>query len=257
VTSHRAMAVDAAAILVVSVAISLACQQLVLMTVLVPSVLALRLIGWAFLPAPDRNHSLGVEIAFFAACTALGAFNDWNSVVNHQIYDYAVPHFFPNFSTIPIWMLLYWGMILRFLASLCTWQGLGATPARNRIGPVTSSAGKLALMLLLVLVTRQFIYRFYLEELISWLPFAAALVLHVALFGLDQHERRLIVLMAVGGTAIEGLYIQVGGLHSYHLDWIVGVPLWITLWWVLGILVWKEFSSRFLLRVGRRKHFAF
>jgi hypothetical protein len=137
-------------------------------------------------------------------------------------------------------------MVLRSLASLASWVGLGPSGPRDQLGPWKSGTAKVVFLLILVLCTRQLIYRTYLHEVASWLPFALALLVAAACCGVDAHERRLMLLMATGGPLIEVLYIHVGGLHSYHLGWLMGVPLWIALWWVLGIWVWKEVSGRVL-----------
>ena len=164
---------------VVSAGICLASQRPALMSALVAVVLALRFAAWARLPAGERWSSLASELAFFALCTAIGAFNDWNSVVRQRIYDYAVPSFFPSVSTIPLWMLVYWGMILRFLATLCRWGRL-APPARLRDeihlpGRIVEAPWlKVGIGLLLVALTRWLVYRHYGDPLLSWLPFVAA-----------------------------------------------------------------------------------
>jgi len=62
-----------------------------------------------------KSANAKAEILFFLICTVIGAFNDWNSVGNKEIYQYTVPYNF-DFLKIPIWMLLYWGIILRLIA---------------------------------------------------------------------------------------------------------------------------------------------
>jgi hypothetical protein len=193
--------------------------------------------------------SLRAEVAFLALCTALGAFNDWSSVVRHGIYDYTVPVFYPELTSIPIWMLLFWGLVLRLFVSLGNWARLGAG-ARPRdavgIGPWSTQRARLrvALLLVLALATRQAIYRLYLDPWWSWIPFAAALGLYPLLFGLTKHEARLAALTLAIGPLVEVLYIQVAGLHRYALGWLGGVPLWITLWWVLAVLLWRDLGAR-------------
>lgn len=245
--ANRLVAIDAATIAVVSLAICLFSQQLLLMTVLVPAVLVIRLVltGWL-----DRGEGLSfkAELFFFALCTAMGGFNDWNSVVNHRIYDYGVPHYFA-FSSIPIWMLLYWGMILRFIARLARFGSL-APPERpnDAFGlpglRLRSGMVRVLAQLVLVLATRQCIYRLYLDPWWSWIPFVIALLLFGLLFSPDWHDLKLVALFLVGGPAIEVLYIQVASLHSYHLGWIGGVPLWIALWWLVIVLIWKDLALR-------------
>lgn len=246
-TSDEVLRVDTVAILLGSVAICFFADRLVLMTVLVPLLMAARTVVFGVVTGASRSAALR-EVGFLVLCIGLGAFNDWNSVVHHGIYDYNVPVFFERLSTIPIWMLLFWGMILRFMASVGTWRGLSGLASRVILRPaVPCFAGRwtwLALVLVLVAVTRQLIYRSYLDPLLSWVPFAVAVMVYFWLTGLTRAQL-VLALMGVGfGTLTEIVYINVGGLHSYHLGWIGGVPLWIALWWVLIVPVWGELVSR-------------
>ncbi len=219
------------------------------MTGLVVSLVAARMIAWACVRGATPRELAG-EALFVLLCIGLGGFNDWNSVVRHRIYDYTVPHHV-TWSTIPVWMLVYWGLILRSLATLARWRRLDP-PARPsslvRLGHRRLHRPWLRMiaLLLLVLATRQTIYRFYADPWLSWLPFAGAALVYGLLFGFDRHDRRLALAMLLGGPLIEVLYIQVGGLHRYHLGWLGGVPLWIALWWVVAMLVWKDLSGRIL-----------
>ena len=252
-TGSRALAIDAAALVVVSLAISLAADRLLLMSALVAGVVATRLLAWLALPRRERGCGRATEVLFFGACTLLGAFNDWLSVCVHRVYDYGVPHAFPALSTIPLWMLLTWGVILRFAATLAGWRALDPPPEprddvwlgrrRVRSGPL-----KVAMELALVLGTRQCIYRLYSDPVLSWLPFAAALLLWILLTRPDGRDRWLLGLAIVVGPVVEVLYVQVGGLHRYQLGWFAGVPLWIVLWWALGVPVWADLSARLLRR---------
>lgn len=240
--SDRAFAVDAAAIVVVSVAICTAAHHLAFMSALVVAVAVARLL-------------LRRDPAFFTLCTVLGAFNDWSSVTRHHIYAYTVPVYFPSVSALPLWMLLYWGLILRFLATLFRWQrlGLGAPPDALHLGRriVTSAPWRVGVLVALVVVTRQSIYRTFADSLWSWLPFALAL--GVALLLLRPDRRRLAVLGAfvVLGPLVEVAYMKLGGLHHYALGWLGGVPLWIVLWWGLSALVWEDISARVLSLLER------
>jgi hypothetical protein len=245
--SNLLVGIDAAVIAVVSAAICLASTHLTLMTVLVPALILVRM-GMLARVASREGVNLKAEVVFLLVCTVLGGFNDWNSVCNKKIYDYTVPHFFA-FSTIPLWMLLFWGMILRFVARLARWQALGAPEqVSDKLGAgshtVDNAALKVGGELLLVLVTRQTIYRLYMDPVLSWLPFLGALGVYWVLFRPDLHDGKLLLIFLAGGPLIEILYIQVGGLHAYHLGWIGGVPLWIALWWLLIVLIWKDLAFR-------------
>jgi hypothetical protein len=244
----RAFATDLAAVAAVGTAICAKSDDLVFMTILVPAVIVSRFVVWSRLPAAEGAMSLRSELVFFALCLGLGAFNDWNSVVRHHVYNYNVPHFFPALGSIPLWMLLYWGLILRFVATLCRWNRI-APPSRSPSEVLSISQptwAKVTLELLLVVATRLLLYRYYLDPVLSWLPFALALLAYAALFGVSPHERRLAALAALGGPAVEIAFIRVGGLHDYHLGWFAGVPLWIVLWWILAVLIWNDLSARLL-----------
>lgn len=231
--ADRGFTIDAAAVAVVSALICAASDHLLLMTVAVPAVIAVRLLLWWSWR----------EVAFFALCTLLGAANDWLSVMHYDVYDYTVPHYFAA-SDIPVWMLLFWGMVLRFLATLFWWPRL-FSPAPSR----GVAIARLAVGLALVLATRQMIYRWYGDPIASWLPFAIAIVLYVALFPPTRDDWIVAAVMLVGGPLVEIAYIQIGNLHRYDLGWLGGVPVWIALWWVLAALVWKDVSGRILLRL--------
>ena len=250
----RLVAVDGGAVLLVSLGICFAGHALPFMTLLVPLVLLLRFLFVAMLTR-NGEGSMKVELAFFLICTLLGAFNDWSSVCRKGIYDYAVPHYF-SFSTIPLWMLLFWGMILRLVARMARWELLSPpTRPSNRVGRGALSfdhpVARIALLLALVVATRQSIYRLYEHPVWSWLPFLLALALYALLVGFDRHDLKLLGLFLVGGPLTEVLYIQVGGLHAYRLGWIGGVPLWIALWWLLAVLIWKDLSLRIEVTLQR------
>jgi hypothetical protein len=238
----RAFALDAAAIVVVSVAICAAAHHLAFMSAFVPAVVIAR---FALFRGPR-----GRELAFFALCTVLGAFNDWSSVTRHHIYAYTVPVYFPSVSLLPLWMLLYWGLILRFIATLFRWQRLrlGAPPDTLHLGrrSVTSAAWRVGVLVAIVVATRQTIYRSFLDPLWSWLPFALALVVALALLRPDRRRLAVLGVFVVLGPLVEVAYIKLGGLHHYALGWFGGVPLWIVLWWGLSALIWEDLSARVL-----------
>ncbi len=250
--SDRAFALDVLPIVIVSVAVCGWASDPVRMTVLVVALHLGRLVGWRLLGLGP----LGRELAFVAVCTLLGAANDHNTIVHHDVYAYTVPQLWPQISEIPTWMLLTWGLILRFVATLATWERLGATGVPRDdvwLGPRRWShpALKLGLSLALVWAVRQATWAWYLDPLRSWLPYAVAGLAYVALFRPDRHERRLAALALTLGTAVEVLYIQVGGLHHYELGLVGGVPLWIVLWWPLAVLVWKDLVTQPTARYAR------
>ena len=254
--SNRACAIDAAAVVTVGAAICVAGRHPVVMTVLVPAVLVGRCLAWRRLPVAERGISPWSEVALLTLCTLLGAGNDWNTVVRHHVYDYTVPHLSVSARGIPFWMLLYWGIILRFVVSLCRWERLAPPrfPAADvHLGArlISSPGLKIAAEVALTVATRQMIYVYYLDPWLSWLPFAVALVIYGYAFRPARHERLLLGLAAVGGPAVEVVFIRIGGLHAYHLGWLGGVPLWIILWWMLAVLIGNDLSARLLARLPR------
>ncbi len=256
-TSDAEVALDGSVIVIVSILLSFSSRNLLTMSIAVPALLILRTILWQNLRLRGRDR-LKAELLFLGICTILGAGNDYNTVVRHGVYSYGAPVFFPDLTTIPIWMLLYWGMILRFIATLAGWARLGSDPLirnQGKLGSTHWKSGKLkiGIQLLLVLATRQAIYRFYLDPVLSWLPFLVAGILYFLIFLPDRRERWLAGAALTLGTGIEVLYIQVGGLHQYHLGWIGGVPLWIALWWGVAVVVWKDLSLRILASLTGEK----
>ncbi|MBW2525083.1 MAG: DUF2878 family protein [Deltaproteobacteria bacterium] len=245
----RAFAVDAVAVAAVGALVCAASQNLLLMTALVPVVVVARCAVWWRLPLASRGHGPGVEATLFGVCLALGAFNDWNSVVHHRIYEYTVPCYLPAVTTIPLWMLLYWGLIVRAFVSLCRWGRLAPPAApRDEVAGCRSPRPwlKVGIELVLVLGTRQAIYRWSTDPIWSWLPFAIALVAWLSLLRPRRHDLKLLAIVALVGPAVESLYIQVGQLHRYSLGWLGGVPLWIALWWMLAIVIVSDLSLRAL-----------
>ncbi len=247
------LAVDAAAVVFASAAICLLSDRLWAMTLLLPSLFLARMVAWSRCRASVRGHGLGVEIALVAICTALGAVNDEVSVALWRVYDYTVPTFAGGPPAIPIWMLLYWGLILRFLVSLGD-RPVGR-PARDELHllrrVIQSGRMKLLFQVGLVAITRPFVYRCAADPILSWFPLLLALLAYLLLFRPDRFERTLLFAALAFGPAVEILYIQVGHLHRYALGWIYGVPLWIVLWWGLAVLVWRDLSAR-LLHLLRR-----
>lgn len=251
----REMVVDALPIAVMSVAIISVSHQTQLMTWLIAAVVLARFVAWrAVVNATGKR--LAAELLFFAGCTLVGGFNDWNSVTNHQIYRYDVPSA-ASWTDIPVWMLLYWGLILRFVATLCRWQRLSPPLAIDNtvcLGnrSIESAALRLAVLAAMVIVTRQLIYRLYEHPWWSWLPFACALVGAAVVLRPKAHDRAIVFLFIAGGPLIEMLYINLGDLHRYHLGWLGGVPVWIVLWWGLSVLIWKDLSARALAWLSPR-----
>ncbi|MCL4233690.1 MAG: hypothetical protein KJ042_04130 [Deltaproteobacteria bacterium] len=250
---NRALVIDAVATLVIGAAVCAWGDVLTGMLAVVGAVLVARMALWRTLDPAARGHELVVEIAFFALCTVLGAFNDWNTVDRHRVYEYLVSSDLA-WSSVPLWMMLFWGQILRTMATAAEWaRGDGETsvarePRRSAFG----AAGRIAVMLALVAVTRQCVYRLWDHPFWSWLPFAVAIAVYALVLHVTRTERRLAVIALTVGPAFEAALIGLGGLHRYSLGWFFGVPLWIVLWWVLAVWIWGELSGSILAALRRR-----
>ncbi|MFO0546917.1 MAG: hypothetical protein U0271_00950 [Polyangiaceae bacterium] len=257
-SSRRAVLIDAAAVTTIAVAACAAASNTTLMSAVTALVFAARMAIWAYarreFAPPGRGRSLGFEAAFLGVCLVLGALNDWNTVVRHRVYSYGVPSDLLPWSTIPAWMLAYWGLILRFVATLGLHYGAAARPVRDTSALRDNPYFRIGLLLVMVVATRQSIYRLYLDPWLSWLPFAAALAVHALVLEWGPAERRLALLAAIVGPVAESALIQLGGLHHYALGWLGGVPVWIALWWVLAVLVWTELSRFVLGLFGALNH---
>jgi len=241
----RGVAVDLSAMALIGLAVCLASHHLAFMTALVAIVLVTRTV----LVCTWGGAALAPELVFLVLCTLIGGANDWNTVVRHGVYAYTVPADHPAFSTIPTWMLLYWGIILRAIAQLAAWPRLG--DAKLVEGPFARPWPRIAAQLAIVLATRQAIYRLWADAWWSWLPFAIGLALYVVLLKPTQRARRLALIALFAGPPVEMAFIQLGHLHRYALGWLGGVPVWIALWWALGVLVWSDLAPR-LVAAPRR-----
>jgi hypothetical protein len=245
-TADRAVAIDLGALGVVGIAVCVASHHLLFMTTLVIAVLLVR----TALACTRGGRSARVEVPFVLLCALLGGGNDWNTVVRHGVYAYAVPTDLPALSTIPTWMLLYWGIILRAIATLATYERLG--DARLAPGATARPSVRVVAQLAIVLATRQAIYRLWGDALWSWLPFAIGLVVYLVALRPPQRARRLALVALVVGPPVEMAFIHLGGLHRYSLGWLGGVPLWIALWWALGVLVWSDLAPRIEVAIAGR-----
>ncbi|MCA9607508.1 MAG: hypothetical protein KC619_18000 [Myxococcales bacterium] len=231
--------VDGAAVAMVGAAVLVVADRPAVMWAVLLVALVARFVLWRRLH-PER--SLAVELVFFAVCAVVGAFNDLNTVALHGVYRYTAPSELPALSPIPLWMLLYWGLILRFVLALTRWHGLGAPRPRRVLGR-RSIPRLLALVAAVIVPTRLVLFARYEDALWSWLPFAVALGVFAVVGRVDRHDLRLAALALVVGPVVEALFIRVGHLHAYALGWLFGVPLWIVLWWALSVWIWKDVGA--------------
>ncbi len=246
VASDRELAIDAAPLALVSLAIVTLAEHPRVMGAIVLAAIVLRLSLFRLLVARSRR-AMRVELAFFGICTAVGALNDYNTVVVHGVYGYSVPAELPALSSIPIWMLATWGLVLRFVATLSRWHRIGGgAPVSDRVWPLRapSAPARIVVIALLVAGTRAITYTHASDPLWSWIPYVVALAIAALVLSPTRRDRALVAIALVVGPLVEAAYIQLGGLHRYPLGWFFGVPLWIVLWWALGAWLWADLSAR-------------
>lgn len=252
VASRRLLLLDTAVAAIISGLILAAAHLLTLMSIAVPAILLMRL-GLAVQICRKEGRSLAGEVLFYLICTLLGAFNDWNSVVHHAIYEYQVPYCF-TFSTIPVWMLLYWGLVLRLMAG-AGWMVAGSSPP-DKLGIgrhfIRSVGVRLIFLIILGLLTRRFIYIHYLHPVMSWMPFLVAFLLALVTTYPGRRDFYFLGICLVAGPLVEIAYINLGQLHVYYLGVVAGLPVWLILWWLLSAMIWREASLfLFMLMHGR------
>ena len=228
---YRPLFIDLAVNGLICVLIILFSQQLFVMTLSVASIIILRKFAfYKLVPGCNMKH----EILFFTICTVIGSFNDWNSVEVRKIYNYTVPTLYPQLSTIPFWMFLFWGVILKTVSELSVFL---------KKSEINSSGRSVLLLLGLVVCTRLCIYSFYMRDTLSWLSFLIALITYFAVFGFNKTKILMAILISIIGTSVESILINFGKLHYYHLGVLAGVPIWIALWWSLIALIWIDVSA--------------
>ncbi len=166
---------------------------------------------------------------------ALGGGNDVMSMYK-GVYWYTPPTILP--VPIPVWMLFFWGEAFIFFRKLM------------RYGPFLGPGGKppamdlpLAVDIGLFIIMRIIIYRW---ASTAWLPdaaFAGIMVARLLVLPPAAHERRLLIAILILGPAYEAVLIGCG-LYVYRNPLILGVPLWLIIWWVFIFRVLKAVTDR-------------
>ena len=247
--STRQMAFEATLVGIIALAVlGLASRPLAMALV----VTAAGLGRFALFSRAYPGRSLAVELLFFALCTLVGAANDLHTVVVRGVYAYAVPTELAAGPAIPLWMLLFWGAILRFVFALTRWERFGPEPDAGRVVfGRRSPALALALVAVVVLVTRASVFAFHGDPPLSWLPLALAPAVYALAGRATRHDAWLAGIALVAGPLVEALFIQIAGLHAYALGWIAGVPVWIVLWWALATWIVKDAGGMAYAAIGR------
>ena len=176
------------------------------------------------------------DVIFFLMGLVLGGGNDLMSMWK-GVYYYTPATILP--VPIPVWMLLFWGEIFVFFRKLM------------RYGPFLGPEGPpkrlldlpLGFDLVLYVIYRMIIYRYASEP---WLPdalYAGILVVRLLLLPPTANERKLMLTLLFLGPVYEIVLIRCG-LYVYQNGFIMGLPLWLIIWWVFIIRVFKAITDR-------------
>jgi hypothetical protein len=180
---------------------------------------------------------------FFLLGVVLGGGNDLLSMYKH-VYHYNAATVLP--LPIPLWMVVFWGQVFVSFRKLMRF-GPFKGPDRERL-PVIDAP--LALDIAIAVIYRMIIYR---TASVAWLPdalFAAILVVRLIIRPPESHERRLMLAMLVIGPLYEMLLIGCG-LYVYQTGVLLGMPLWLIVYWVFIIRALKAVFDRVEIRLAR------
>jgi len=183
------------------------------------------------------------DLIFFFLGFVLGGGNDLISMYK-KVYAYLPA---PDISLLPIpmWVLLFWGLIFVFFRKLMRFGPFLGEPPKRLIDQPLLLDG------LILVIYRMIIYR---TADRFWLPdalFAAILVLRLLVSVPSKNERRLMLTMLVLGPAYE-IWLIHCGLYVYQTGFFYGMPLWLIVYWVFVIRLLKAIFDRIETRVVMR-----
>jgi hypothetical protein len=173
---------------------------------------------------------------FFVLGVVLGGGNDLLSMYK-GVYHYNAETVLP--VPIPLWMVVFWGQVFVSFRKLMRFGPFkGSEQARL---PVIDAP--LALDIAIAVIYRMIIYR---TASTPWLPdalFAAILIVRLLVLPPQLHERKLMLAMLVIGPLYEILLIG-SRLYVYQTGVLLGMPLWLIVYWVFIIRALKAIFDR-------------
>ncbi|HUT55899.1 MAG TPA: DUF2878 family protein [bacterium] len=173
---------------------------------------------------------------FFLLGVVLGGGNDVLSMYK-GVYHYNAATVLP--VPIPLWMVVFWGQVFVSFRKLMRF-GPFKGPDEQSLPLIDAP---LALDIVIAVIYRMIIYR---TASTPWLPdalFAAILIIRLLVLPPRLHERRLMLAMIVIGPLYEMLLIGCG-LYVYQTGVILGMPLWLIVYWVFIIRALKAIFDR-------------
>lgn len=223
---------EAAVLLIVAAGVAVAGQRTGVMTVFIAVLLAVR-----FAVLYRRG-----DVLVFILGVILGGGNDLLSMWQ-GVYRYTPPTLLP--VPIPGWMVVFWGEAFLFFRRLMRYRPFLADDSVKQGLDLP-----LALDLLMVIPLKRMLYHY---AAVPWVPdlvFAAALLLRYLIAPPQTHERRLLLTILILGPFYEALLIA-AGLYVYQHGIVLGMPVWLIVYWLYIFRVLKAIIDRLELRIAR------
>lgn len=181
------------------------------------------------------------DAMIFLLGVVLGGGNDLMSMWR-GVYFYTPETVLP--VPIPVWMLFFWGQGFLFFRRLMRypWFLCEFDAPRRLLDP------PLVLDLMIAAAFRMIVYKYAREP---WLPdalYAAIFIPRLLLIPPLNHERRLMLTILALGPLYEIILIW-SGLHVYHTGAVLGMPLWLIIYWVFisrvlkAVIDWVEWRG--------------
>ena len=213
------------AVMILAAAAMAALGQTAWMTIVIPCLIAAR---FSFL------YRRG-DVVVFLLGVVLGGGNDIISMWK-GVYFYTPPTWLP--VPIPVWMVLFWGEAFLFFRRLMRFPGCVADESLRF--PVDLP---LVLDLAMLIPLKMALYR---TASIPWVPdavFAAALLIRYLVAPPLPHERRFLLTILVLGPLYEMVLVG-SGLYVYQHPFLLGIPLWLIVYWIYILRILKGVVDR-------------
>ena len=230
-STSKELLAEAAVLLLVAAGVAVAGQRTGTMTVFIAALLAGR---FALL------YRRG-DVVVFVLGIILGGGNDLLSMWQ-GVYRYTPPTLLP--VPIPGWMVVFWGEAFLFFRRLMRYRPfLAGDPVKRGLDL------PLVLDLLMLIPLKRMLYHF---AAVPWVPdlvFAVALLLRYLIAPPQAHERRLLLAILILGPLYEALLIA-AGLYVYQHGIVLGMPVWLIVYWLYIFRVLKAIIDRLELRMA-------
>ncbi len=181
---------------------------------------------------------------FFLLGVLAGGGNDLMSMAN-GVYDYTSMAILPFLNGLmPLWMILFWGqvfLVFRKVFHLNWFKGEEFQKTRPGLSGWVNK--QLIIDLILLVCLRFVIYNTFMDPLLPAAIYAGVILLRFVIFHPKKNELLIIAILPYA-FIFEGLMVKFG-LYIYWHDHLLGMPLWLLLWWIFLVpIVLKEIFDR-------------